>query len=79
MRRAFTRAGAKSLVMSLWKVPDRETKELMVQFYRNIKSGAMNRCHALRQAVLEQMKIVKQRYGYANTRNWDAFVFMGEH
>jgi tetratricopeptide (TPR) repeat protein len=78
LRRAFTQAGAKSLVMSLWKVPDRETKELMVQFYRNIKSGAMNRCHALRQAVLEQMKIVKQRYGHANPRYWGAFVFMGE-
>jgi len=62
LRRAFTQAGAKSLVMSLWKVPDRETKELMVQFYRNIKSGAMNRCQALRQAILTQMKIVRQRY-----------------
>ena len=78
LRRAFTQAGAKSLVMSLWKVPDRETKELMVQFYRNIKSGSMNRCHALRQAVLEQMKIVRQRYGHANPRYWGAFVFMGE-
>ena len=78
LRRAFTQAGAKSLVMSLWKVPDMETKELMIQFYRNIKSGSMNRCHALRQAVLSQMKIVKQRQGYANPRYWGAFVFMGE-
>ena len=78
LRRAFTQAGAKSLVMSLWKVPDMETKELMVQFYRNIKSGTMNRCHALRQAALAQMKIVKQRQGYANPRYWGAFVFMGE-
>ena len=78
LRRAFTQAGAKSLVMSLWKVPDRETKELMVQFYRNIKSGTMNRCQALRQAILDQMKIVQQRYGYANPRYWGAFVFMGE-
>ena len=78
LRRAFTQAGAKSLVMSLWKVPDMETKEMMVQFYRNIKSGTMNRCHALRQAVLAQMKIVKQRKGYANPRYWGAFVFMGE-
>jgi len=78
LRRAFTQAGAKSLVMSLWKVPDRETKELMVQFYRNIKSGEMNRCQALRQATLEQMKIAKQHHGYADPRYWGAFVFMGE-
>ena len=78
LRWAFTQAGAKSLVMSLWKVPDKETKELMVQFYKNIKSEKMNRCQALRQAVLEEMKIVKQRHGYADPRYWGAFVFMGE-
>lgn len=78
LRRAFTQAGAKSLVMSLWKVPDRETKELMVQFYRNIKSGDMNRCEALRKAALDQIKIVRKRHGHANPLYWGAFVFMGE-
>lgn len=78
LRRAFSQAGAKSLVMSMWKVPDRETKELMVQFYRNIESGKMNRCQALRQAALKEMEIVRQRYGHANPRYWGAFVFMGE-
>ena len=78
LRRAFTQAGAKSLVMSLWKVPDLETKELMVNFYKNIQSGKMKRCQALRQAALEQMKIVEQRQGYPNPRYWGAFVFMGE-
>jgi len=78
LRRAFTHAGAKSLVMSMWKVPDLETKELMVQFYRNIKSGSMNRCQALRQAALAQMEIVRKRYGHANPRYWGAFVFMGQ-
>ena len=77
LRRAFTQAGAKSLVMSLWKVPDRETKELMVQFYRNIKSGKMNRCQSLRQAILKQKEIVRKRYGHENPRYWGAFVFMG--
>jgi len=36
LRRAFIQAGARSIVTSLWKVPDRETKELMVAFYKNI-------------------------------------------
>ena len=78
LRRAFTQAGSKSLVMSLWKVPDKETKELMVEFYRNIKSGTMNRCQALRQAILKEKEIVRERYGHDNPRYWGAFVFMGQ-
>jgi CHAT domain-containing protein/tetratricopeptide (TPR) repeat protein len=78
LRRAFTQAGTRSLVMSMWQVPDQETKELMVEFYKNIQSGKMNRCQALRQAALKQLKIVKARYGNANPFFWGAFVFMGE-
>jgi CHAT domain-containing protein/Tfp pilus assembly protein PilF len=76
--RAFTQAGARSLVMSMWSVPDKETKELMVEFYKNIQSGKMNRCQALRQAELKQIKTVKERYGITNPFYWGAFVFMGE-
>lgn len=78
LRRAFTQAGGKSLVMSMWKVPDKETMELIVQFYKNIKSCKMNRCEALRQAALKEMDIVEQRYGYKDPRYWGAFVFMGQ-
>ena len=78
LRRAFTQAGSRSLVMSMWSVPDQETKELIVEFYRNIVSGNMNRCQALRQAALNEMKIVKKRYGHTNPYFWGAFVFMGE-
>ena len=78
LRRAFTQSGTRSLVMSMWSVPDKETKELMVEFYKNIQSGKMNRCQALRQAALKEMEIVKERYGHANPLYWGAFVFMGE-
>ena len=78
LRRAFTQAGAKSLIMSMWAVSDYETEELMSEFYKNIHSGNMNRCQALRKATLKEMKIVKKRYVYANPFYWGAFVFMGE-
>jgi CHAT domain-containing protein len=78
LRRAFTQAGAKSLVMSMWAVPDRETQELMVAFYTNMLSGKMNRAQALRQAALSQMQVVKARHGAAHPFFWGAFVFLGE-
>lgn len=78
LRRAFTQAGAKSLVMSMWAVPDRETQELMVAFYTNLLSGKMNRAQALRQAALAQMQVVKARHGDAHPFFWGAFVFLGE-
>jgi CHAT domain-containing protein/Tfp pilus assembly protein PilF len=78
LRRAFTQAGTKSLVMSLWEVPDRETKELMVSFYKNLQSGKMNRAEALRNAALKQRQTVKSRYGNDHPYYWGAFVFLGE-
>ncbi|MEW6666720.1 MAG: tetratricopeptide repeat protein [Thermodesulfobacteriota bacterium] len=78
LRRAFIQAGTRGLVMSMWSVPDRETKELMVEFYRNVMSEKMNRCQALRQAALKQMQVVKDRYGHPNPFYWGAFVFLGE-
>jgi tetratricopeptide (TPR) repeat protein len=39
LRRAFTVAGTKTLVMSLWKVPDKATALLMERFFDNLQSG----------------------------------------
>jgi CHAT domain-containing protein len=50
----------------------------MIQFYKNIQSGQMNRCQALRQAALREMKIVKERYDLENPLFWGAFVFLGQ-
>jgi CHAT domain-containing protein len=73
LRRAFTQAGARSLVMSMWSVPDEPTKDLMVEFYKNILSGKMDRCQALRRAALK----MKEKYG-DNPYYWGAFVFLGQ-
>lgn len=77
LRRAFLQAGTKSLVMSMWKVPDKETCELMVQFYENIDTG-ISHSRALRQAALRQKQIAEERYGFAHPVFWGAFVFLGE-
>ncbi len=70
LRRAFVLAGAKTLVMSLWKVPDQQTQELMVDFYERILRGE-GRAEALRGAQLA----LKQQYPHP--RYWGAFICQG--
>jgi CHAT domain-containing protein len=47
LRRAFIVAGAKTLVMSLWKVPDLATAFLMDRFYDNLLTRGLDRDLAL--------------------------------
>ena len=77
LRRAFVQAGTKGLIMSMWAVPDVETQELMVRFYKNIQSKKMSRAKALRNAALHQMEMVKSRYGCDHPFYWGAFVYLG--
>ncbi|NEO31714.1 MAG: tetratricopeptide repeat protein [Symploca sp. SIO3C6] len=49
MRRAFALAGAKTLIMSLWSVPDKATALLMDRFFNNLQQG-LDRASALKEA-----------------------------
>jgi CHAT domain-containing protein len=70
LQRAFLVAGANALVMSLWKVDDAATQQLMTNFYTNwIKSG--NKLKAFKQAQIQLMAKYKDPY------YWGAFVMMG--
>jgi CHAT domain-containing protein len=55
LRRAFTLAGAESLVMSLWPISDFTTRTLMTSYYQNLKQR-MGRGAALRQVQLDMLK-----------------------
>lgn len=70
LRRAFVLAGAKTLVMSLWKVADDLTRELMADFYRRLLAGE-GRAEALRRA----QRALKARH--PDPYAWGAFVCLG--
>jgi CHAT domain-containing protein len=76
LRRSFALAGAKSVVMSMWKVPDKETKQLMSYFYQNLSS--MNRAKALKEAALSLRKDLSVLHGHNHPFFWGAFIFAGD-
>ena len=77
LRRALEEAGAQSIVMSLWSVPDRETLELMKRFYSKWLAG-MEIHRALKEAQLEMREQVKKSHeGKDLPYYWGAFVLVG--
>ena len=68
LQRAFKLAGVKSLLLSLWKVPDKETAELMTTFYQYYLAGNSSR-EALHKAQMDMKKKYRPYY-------WAAFVLI---
>ncbi len=50
MRRAFAVAGARTLIMSLWKVPDLESSLLIGKFFEYLRADGSNKAAALARA-----------------------------
>jgi CHAT domain-containing protein len=72
MATAFLHAGAGALLVSLWKVEDEATAALMKAFYRRWLGDGKSRAAAFREAKLELL-----RGGFAQPRQWAAFVLVG--
>lgn len=70
LQRSFLVAGARALIMSLWKVDDAATQELMTTFYSQMVKST-SRLQAFRAAQKQLM--VK----YPDPYYWGAFVMMG--
>ncbi len=76
LRRGLQEAGAESVLMSMWSVPDQETQELMALFYQKWLGG-VEKHEALRQAQIQEREVVRQRYAKDLPFYWGAFVLIG--
>jgi CHAT domain-containing protein len=74
LTQAFFYAGTPSLAVSLWKVQDRSTAELMVRFYRHLNNPEYSKAQALRQAQLEMIR----KGDFSHPYYWAGFVLIGQ-
>ena len=72
MTRGFLYSGASNLLFSLWKAPDKPTRDLMVAFYRQMLEGK-SYSQALR---LAKRKMITNK-ATAAPRLWSSFVLIG--
>ena len=73
LARAYLAAGARSVVVSLWKVNDRSTASLMEHFYRPLLTRRMPRERALAQAKRALLADPQTRSPFY----WAPFVLIG--
>ncbi|MEL6325741.1 MAG: CHAT domain-containing protein [Cyanobacteria bacterium J06626_23] len=71
LARSLFAAGAPSVVVSLWAVPDAPTADLMTAFYRQLQTTP-DKAQALRQAMLEIQA------NHADPSAWAGFTLIGE-
>lgn len=73
LQRGFKKAGANSILMSLWKVDDAATCFLMTEFYRHWIGGESK--HRALQLAKEAVRAQKDK-GWNNPKYWAAFILL---
>jgi hypothetical protein len=79
LRRALRQAGARTVVTSLWSVPDESTSELMKMFYYRLWLDGESTLDALRGAQLDLLDRNRaENEGRGLPYTWGAFVLEGD-
>lgn len=77
LRRAFQLAGARTILSSMWAVPDKQTRDLMTAFYENWLSG-QSKAEALRNSALTIIEERRKAKGSAHPLFWGGFILIGD-
>ncbi len=72
LTRGFLYSGADNIIFSLWKIPDKHTSELMIEFYKQMLAGK-SYSESLKKAKLTLIK----NESTARPRSWASFVLIG--
>ncbi len=70
----FSTAGATTVLASLWSVGDESTKELMVEFYKQLAIPGVTKAAALQTAELKLLRNPK----FSRPLYWAPFILMGD-
>ncbi len=73
LQRGFKKAGARTILMSLWEVDDKATQILMTQFYKNLLAG-----QSKHQSLLSAQKYLREAENgkYNNPKYWASFILL---
>ena len=71
--RAFLGSGARSVLVALWAIPDKATKELMSRFYEHLVSG-----ESASESLHQAMKWMRN-HGYSDVKDWAPFMLIGDN
>ena len=71
--RAFLGSGARSVLVSLWAIPDEATKKLMSRFYEHLVRG-----ESASESLQQAMKWMRNN-GYPGVRDWAPFMLIGDN
>ena len=71
--RAFLGSGARSVLVALWAIPDKATKELMSRFYEHLVLG-----ESASESLHQAMKWMRNN-GYSDVWVWAPFMLIGDN
>lgn len=73
IQRGFKKAGARTLLMSLWEIDDTATQILMVEFYRALLEG-----NTPTQALHNAQDILRGNPKYSSPFYWASFIILDD-